>query len=220
MKRWVAVLLVPLLGGCTRHFKTPPAPVPASVSFATLPMNSFQKAVVEGLRDQLNWGTGYDASYREIPYPDGDVPKKMGACTDVVIRAYRHAGIDLQQLIHDDIACAWASYPHMYKLSGPNPNIDHRRVPNQRVYFERHWKWLTTDKKKTQDWEPGDVVEWRMPDKGTHTGVLTERLDNAGLPCVIENLGSGPEEDDALATDWEIIGHFRYQAPRQKGRKA
>ncbi len=191
MKRWAALIILPVVAGCATHYKAPSAPAaPVGSVVATLPMNSFQKEVVEGLRDQLSWGTGYDASYMEIPYPHGDVPKKKGACTDVVIRAYRNAGIDLQQLIHDDIACAWSAYPHMYKLSGPNPNIDHRRVPNQRVYFERHWKWLTTNKKKTQDWEPGDVVEWRMPDKGTHTGVLTERLDTAGLPCVIENFGN------------------------------
>jgi len=209
MKRWW-VLLVLLVAGCG-HPTTPRAPV---VVRAVLPMTKFQQVVVAGLRDQLTWGTGYDGSYVPISYPGGDVPRQKGACTDVVIRAYRRAGVDLQKLIHQDMVNAWDKYPHSFHLPAPDANIDHRRVPNQRVYFERHWKTLTNSKAQPKEWQPGDVVEWRMPVHGTHTAVLTETLDAAGLPCVIENLGNGPEEDDGLQTDWTIIGHFRYVPPK------
>src|ERR1700722_1431414 len=120
MKRWVALLLAPILVGCGAHSKAPAVPAaPVASTVAALPMSPFQKKVVDGLRDQLTWGTGYDGSYREISYPNGDVPRKKGVCTDVVIRAYRNAGIDLQQLIHNDMAVAWKAYPHIYKLPGP-----------------------------------------------------------------------------------------------------
>jgi uncharacterized protein YijF (DUF1287 family) len=202
-------LLLPLIAGCGA-VRPPKAPPATTVDLHTAPMTPFQQKVITGLRDELNWGTGYDAAYLPIPYPNGDVPREKGACTDVVIRAYRAAGLDLQKLIHEDIAGHWACYPHHYHLDAPDPNIDHRRVPNQKVYFERHWKSITLSLKDPAQWQPADVVQWRLPTHATHTGVITERLDDTGLPYVIENIGSGPVEDDALHADWTIIGHFRY----------
>lgn len=174
------------------------------------PMTPLQRVIVGGARDQLTWGTGYDARYCQISYPDGDVPRKMGACTDVVIRAYRCAGIDLQELIHKDMERAWGKYPRYKGLGAPDSNIDQRRVPNQAEYFRRHWKTLTANPSNPKDWQPGDVVEWKIFGKYEHTGLLCDDLDTAGFPFVIHNIGSGPEEQDVLrALGWKITGHFR-----------
>ena len=174
------------------------------------PLTPLQAAIVKGERDQLTWGTGYDGRYCQISYPGGDVPKAMGACTDVVIRAYRYAGIDLQRLIHEDMVKAWKKYPRYHGLAAPDTNIDQRRVPNQAEYFRRHWKTLTCDPSDPKDWQAGDVVEWKILGHYEHTGLLCDDLDSSGFPMVVDNLGSGPHEEDVLrALGWKVTGHFR-----------
>jgi len=107
--------------------------------------------IVEGARRQLIKPARYDASYRRIPYPNGDVPVDSGACTDVVVRTFRHAGYDLQRLVHEDAAKHPSGYPRIDRL---DPSIDHRRVPNLRVFLKRHGRSMPLN----QDWEPGDIV--------------------------------------------------------------
>ena len=79
----------------------------------------------------------YDGSYRRIAYPGGDVPETIGVCTDVIIRAYRAVGVDLQVKVHEDMTRAFSSYPQMWGLARPDPNIDHRRVPNLQAFLRR-----------------------------------------------------------------------------------
>jgi hypothetical protein len=167
--------------------------------------------IVEGARDELTWGTSYDPAYCRIAYPSGDVPRSKGVCTDVVIRALRHAGFDLQKLIHEDMRRDWAAYPRYPGRDSPDPNIDHRRVPNQRVFFFRHGRSIDTGSQDVRSWQPGDIVEWRLPSGRDHTGIVTDRLNAARLPYVIHNIGYGPQEEDVLrAPGWTITGHFRY----------
>ncbi len=172
------------------------------------PPTGFAARVVAGARAQI--GTAYDSGYVQISYPGGDIPADRGACSDVVIRALRHAGIDIQQLIHEDMLRAPTQYSKLATTSEPDPNIDHRRCLNQMSFLSRHAQTLTTEvSDATRDqWQPGDFVYWRQPGNRQHVGVLSDRTNAKSLPLVIHN-GSVCIEQDCL-TDWKIIGHFRY----------
>ncbi len=167
-----------------------------------------QRLIVEGARNQLSWGTRYDPSYQKISYPNGDVDRKKGVCTDVVIRSLRNAGYDLQQLIHKDISSHWGVYHRYAHNPRPDSNIDQRRVPNQRVFFRRFGVSLAMGTNDPKNWSPGDIVEWRLSSGLDHTGVLTDRLDPEWFPLVIHNIGAGAQEEDVLRS-WKITGHFR-----------
>lgn len=166
--------------------------------------------IVEGARLEAKNKTLYHNSYIRIPYPMGDVPSRIGVCTDVIIRAFRHAGIDLQELIHKDMASNFNKYPQLWGLKGPDTNIDHRRTPNQMTFFRRKGLSLTLDVNSDtlKDWRPGDIVYWRLPNGLLHCGILTDKRNSQGIPYVVHNLGVSTEED--CLTTWEIIGHFRY----------
>nr|WP_229521350.1 DUF1287 domain-containing protein [Massilia sp. IC2-477] len=94
--------------------------------------------VVAAAKEQIGVTLLYDATYQQLAYPNGDVPADRGVCTDVIVRAYRRVGIDLQELVHRDIKAAWKAYPAHWGLKRPDPNIDHRRVPNLATFFTRH----------------------------------------------------------------------------------
>lgn len=166
--------------------------------------------IVAGARLQLSWGTVYDGRYVKLSYPGGDVPKERGVCTDVVVRALRHAGHDLQKLIHEDMKVAWDAYPRYPGVTKPDRNIDHRRVPNQRVFFRRHGRTLTieTFPGKRAEWKAGDFVSWKLDSGLDHIGVLTDRRGASGWPMAIHNLSTTLEEDVLLS--WKITGHYRY----------
>jgi uncharacterized protein len=152
----------------------------------------------------------YDGSYRRIPYPGGDVPADIGVCTDVLIRAYRAAGVDLQRRVHEDMKRAFGAYPRTWGLSAPDPNIDHRRVPNLQAYFRRHGvaRPLTTD---MGDYVPGDVVTWMLPGNLPHIGLVSERRSADGQrPLMVHNIGRGPELEDMIL-GFPITGHYRYR---------
>lgn len=153
----------------------------------------------------------YDGRYFVIPYPDGDVPGHLGVCTDVVIRAYRKLGIDLQQRVHRDMQSNFAAYPskRLWGLRRPDPNIDHRRVPNLRVFFSRNGESLPISR-NPRDYRPGDLVTWMLPGNLPHIGIVTDSLAPAsGNPLIVHNIGAGPRVEDSLF-DYEITGHYRY----------
>ncbi len=155
----------------------------------------------------------YDPSYFSIPYPNGDVPADKGVCTDVIIRAYRKVGIDLQQLVHEDMTAHFSSYPQKWGLRRPDPNIDHRRVPNLMTFFERQGasRIISTC---AEDYLPGDVVCWNLKGGMTHMGLITHQLSSDGeRHLVIHNIGRGQVVEDCLF-DVKIIGHYRFGAKR------
>ncbi|MDW7673635.1 MAG: DUF1287 domain-containing protein [Bacillota bacterium] len=166
--------------------------------------------ILLGARQEVKNRTSYDAAYVSIAYPGGDVPADRGVCTDVVVRAFRNAGIDLQVLIHDDMNENFNLYPPNWGLSKPDPNIDHRRVPNQMRFFDRFGKALTFefDEESISEWQWGDVVYWRFTNGLLHTGIISDRTNGDGIPLVIHNASVALEEDCLLR--WEIIGHYRY----------
>ncbi len=156
----------------------------------------------------------YDGSYHAIPYPDGDVPSNVGVCTDVVIRAYRSLGIDLQRLVHEDMSENFDLYPseRVWGLKRPDTNIDHRRVPNLQVFFTRHGKELPiSDNAKA--FLPGDVVTWMLPGDLPHIGIITDKINPLTKNrMVVHNIGRGPKLEDMLFA-YQITGHYRY-APK------
>ncbi|MCB0488870.1 MAG: DUF1287 domain-containing protein [Cyclobacteriaceae bacterium] len=151
----------------------------------------------------------YDPSYYRIDYPNGDVPSNKGVCTDVVIRAYRKLGIDLQKEVHEDMTKNFSLYPKIWGLSKTDKNIDHRRVPNLMTFFGRYG----TVKSKSTDptsYSSGDIVAWDLGGGTTHIGILiTQRSPDGERPLVVHNIGRGQEISDCLF-DFKIIGHYCY----------
>jgi len=149
----------------------------------------------------------YDPSYRRIAFPGGDVPLDRGVCSDVVVRAYRGIGTDLQRLVNDDMRQHFAAYPQLWGLAGPDPNIDHRRVANLARFFARHGTTLAVSA-APQDYRPGDIVTWRLPGGIAHIGLVADRLVD-GRPLIVHNIGAGAQLEDVLFA-FTITGHYRY----------
>lgn len=159
--------------------------------------------------EQTTYTHTYDASYQKLDYPLGDVPQERGACTDVLIRAFRKTGVDLQKEVHEDMAANFAAYPKTWGATKTDRNIDHRRVPNLMVYFERKDKAVPVTT-KAGDYLPGDVVTWRFENGLTHTGLVTdEKSAVTGNHMIVHNIGAGAQLQDVLFA-WQIIGHYRY----------
>ena len=152
----------------------------------------------------------YDPTYYTIPYPNGDVPAGRGVCTDVIIRAYRVVGIDLQKEVHEDMKANFSKYPKKWGLKSTDKNIDHRRVPNLMFFFERKGAKLPITNKGL-DYKPGDIVTWMLPGNLSHIGLVVNRktADNKRY-MIVHNIGTGQVMQDCLAS-WKITGHYRYK---------
>lgn len=151
----------------------------------------------------------YDPSYFSISYPNGDVPKDKGVCTDVVIRAYRKLGIDLQKEVHEDMKENFKEYPKIWGLKKTDKNIDHRRVPNLMTFFKRK-KSTKSVTRKASDYKPGDIVSWSLGGGLTHIGiVVNKKSKDKKRFMIVHNIGSGQVLEDCLF-NYKIIGHYRY----------
>ena len=158
---------------------------------------------------QLGKTVKYDAAYERIAFPGGDVPLERGVCTDVIVRAYRGIGVDLQLLVNQDMHAAFGAYPKLWGLSHPDSNIDHRHVQNLAVFFKRHGKELPVSQ-SGHDYKPGDIVTWRLTDGRPHIGLVSDR-QSGGTPLMVHNIGQGAVVEDTLfASDLTITGHYRY----------
>lgn len=165
--------------------------------------------LVAAAKSQIGVTLSYDPRYEKLAYPGGDVPIERGVCTDVVVRAYRKLGIDLQQLVHQDMRKTWSAYPKLWQLKRPDRNIDHRRVPNLQTFFGRHGTTLAASSKGA-DYQAGDIVTWMVPPRLPHIGIIAAEKSAAGVPLVIHNIGSGTKMEDILFA-FPITGHYRYQ---------
>jgi len=165
---------------------------------------NISKAALELIKTNVT----YDGSYYSIAYPNGDVPKTIGVCTDVIIRTFRAIGLDLQKEIHEDMSENFDSYPKNWGLKKPDSNIDHRRVPNLMRYFDRKGKSLPITKNES-DYYPGDIVAWDLGGGITHIGMVVNILskDNKRYQ-IVHNIGAGQVLEDCLF-DYNIIGHYR-----------
>jgi len=174
-----------------------------------LPAATNAKKVVEGAKRQVGVTRYYESQYRQLGYPGGDVPADRGVCTDVVIRAYRNAGIDLQVLVHEDMKAHFDAYPRGWGLRRPDPNIDHRRVPNLATFFRRHGAALPVTT-RAADYRPGDVVTWLLTAGVPHIGVVSDvRSPRTGRYLMVHNIGRGAEIEDVLF-EYKLTGHYRY----------
>lgn len=167
--------------------------------------------LVTAALERTNHQVKYDGSYYTIEFPGGDVPPDVGVCTDVVIRSYRSIGVDLQQLVHEDMSENFDLYPskRIWGLQKPDTNIDHRRVPNLQVFFKRQGEELPVSTNSAA-FMPGDIVTWMLPGNLPHIGIVTDKIDPiTGNPMVVHNIGRGPKLDDILFV-YQMTGHYRY----------
>lgn len=165
----------------------------------------------EAARQQIGVTVEYDPAYVSLDYPGGDVPRERGVCTDVVIRALRLLGLDLQQAVHEDMAAHFAAYPKLWGLKHPDKNIDHRRVPNLQTYFTRRG-WSLPLTQERADYRAGDLVTCLVADTLPHIMVVSDRRAEDGTPLIIHNIGRGTQEEDVLFA-FPLTGHYR---PRER----
>jgi uncharacterized protein YijF (DUF1287 family) len=172
--------------------------------------------IATAARAQIGVTNYYDPAYRKLGFPGGDVPPDRGVCTDVVVRALRAArGIDLQQRVNEDLRAHWDAYPHprSWNSRRPDPNIDHRRVPNLMRYFERSGAALPVTR-RAADYLPGDIVAWDLGGGVLHIAVVAGRVSANDVPLVVHNIGSGTREEDILF-GYTVIGHYRLPPTRR-----
>jgi uncharacterized protein YijF (DUF1287 family) len=174
------------------------------------PISEFAKRLSDAAIGLTKDKVTYDPTYFRIKYPNGDVPADKGVCTDVVIRAYRKLDIDLQQKVHEDMAKNFKKYPQNWKLSGPDSNIDHRRVPNLMTFFSKFGtvKPITN---RAKDYQPGDIVTWNISGSMTHIGIVVNlKSEDKTRYLISHNMGGGQEIADWLFA-YKIIGHYVYE---------
>ena len=198
--------------------------VSAEQTSNTAPATLAQKLAAAAV-ERTSHPVRYDPAYVGIKYPMGDVPADTGVCSDVIIRSYRNLGIDLQVLVHNDMRRAFGKYPKRWGHKRTDKNIDHRRVPNLRVFFSRHGKKLKISN-IAADYKPGDLVTWDLTGtknsslihtKLPHIGIVTSRSTPDGArPLIAHNIGEGPKLNDILF-EYKITGHYRYQ-PKSRAR--
>lgn len=181
-----------------------------AVNFATEITSEEIKKMLASAMEQTKTTRSYDPAYIVLAYPNGDVPPETGVCSDVVIRAFRRAGMDLQKEIHEDMLKNFAAYPKKWGLKSPDANIDHRRVPNLQTFFTRRGKSLAITNSGA-DYNPGDVVAWHLDNRGTtHIGLVSNIWnEKTKRYAIIHNIGGGTNAEDVLF-DWKIVGHYRY----------
>ena len=167
------------------------------------------KQLLASAFEQTGITTGYDPAYVSLAYPGGDVPLETGVCSDVIVRAFRRANIDLQKEVHEDMKASWAMYPRKWGNASPDSNIDHRRVLNLMTFFQRRGKAQQISANR-QDYLPGDIVAWDLGGGVPHIGIVSNLArESTRNFLIIHNIGAGAKTEDVLF-NWTIIGHYRY----------
>jgi uncharacterized protein len=169
---------------------------------------TIRKLVAGGIA-QTAVTTSYDPAYVALTYPGGDVSASTGVCTDVIVRAYRQIGIDLQRAVHEDMQRNFAAYPQIWGLRQPDKNIDHRRVANLMTFFKRRGAELPISK-NSADYLPGDIVTYDLGEKiGLHIAIVTNIKDTNGYYQMVHNACCGTKVE-TIPRSWKINGHYRY----------
>lgn len=172
--------------------------------------NDFYSQLVSAALDLTKQNVKYDPGYFSIAYPNGDIPCDKGVCTDVIIRAYRKLGIDLQEEVHEDMNANFSAYPKNWGLSHTDTNIDHRRVPNLITFFSRKGITLPITN-KPQDYQPGDIVCWDLGNGIKHIGIVVNKKSSVyDRYQIVHNIGAGQVIEDCLFR-FKIIGRYRYK---------
>jgi uncharacterized protein YijF (DUF1287 family) len=204
MKSITALLIAILFLGCSQKEKN-------KIQAVNTQATTFEEKLSIAAISIIDPTIEYDPSYISIKYPNGDVPKNKGVCTDVVIRAYRKLGIDLQKEVHEDMKANFSKYPNLKKwgMTKTDTNIDHRRVPNLEVFFERKGIKLAITENEN-DYKTGEIVTWMVNGKLPHIGIITNKKSADGKRnLIVHNVGYGQVLEDCLFS-YEIVGHFKY----------
>lgn len=210
----IAAPLLALLAAACSQPSSPPAqrvdakvwPAPSSEPAAPSP------PLVAAARAQVGVVRLYDPAYVPLSYPGGDVAPDRGVCTDVVIRALRVQGLDLQRSVHEDMRANFAAYPALWRASSTDRSIDHRRVPNLRRWFERQG-WSLPVSANAGDYRAGDVVTWDLGRGQTHIGIVSDRRSwDRQRPLILHNIARGTREEDVLFA-YTVTGRYRPQLP-------
>lgn len=213
--RLVILLVLLAVAGCQRHSSSS-----GSASGIRVPPRSTEWPLPQGASPQLKpflasaieqtkITTGYDPAYVAIDYPGGDVPPETGVCSDVIVRAFRRAGIDLQKEVHEDMNVAWAEYPRRWENARPDSNIDHRRVLNLMTFLQRKGKAQPITANRP-DYLPGDIVAWDLGGGVPHIGIVSNLAPESTRNfLIIHNIGAGTRAEDVLF-NWKVTGHYRY----------
>ena len=185
------------------------AAVAKQASSITSAREQFLQRLVKAAVERTQHSVRYDPAYVGIPYPNGDVPADTGVCTDEIIRAYRTVGVDLQKEVYEDMKQNFSSYRQKGKRrSKPDKNIDHRRVPNLMVFFERKGESLPATR-HAEDYKPGDLVTYDLGGGVPHIAIVVDQKGASGAYMIVHNIGEGPKMEDVLFR-WKITGHYRY----------
>ncbi len=181
--------------------RAPAGPFPAHDTRPSPPL-------VAAARAQIGVVRRYDPAYVRLDYPGGDVAADRGVCTDVVIRALRTQGLDLQRAVHEDMRANFERYPRAWGARATDRSIDHRRVPNLRRWFERQG-WSLPVSPSPQDYRPGDLVTWDLGRGQTHIGIVSDRRSgDRRRPLILHNIARGTQEEDVLFA-YAITGRYR-----------
>ena len=172
---------------------------------------SFASKLVHAALDRTKQTVRYDPAYVQLAYPGGDVPPETGVCTDEVIRSYRALGLDLQEIVHEDMKANFSAYPKQWGLSSTDKNIDHRRVPNLQTFFKRRGASLPVTQ-DSGDYKPGDLITCTVAGKLPHIAMVVPAPDG-GRPWIVHNIGAGPQMEDRLF-EFPLTGHYRWH-PRK-----
>lgn len=203
---WI-LLIVVLFYSCSQKEKE------KTLSFAaTRTSNTFEEKLSEAAISIIDPSIDYDPAYFSIKYPNGDIPKNKGVCTDVIIRSYRKLNIDLQEEVHEDMAANFSEYPNLKKwgMTKTDTNIDHRRVPNLEIFFERKGKKLSVSE-DAKDYKTGEIVTWMINGKLPHIGIITNKKSEDGKRnLIVHNVGGGQVLEDCLF-EYKIVGHYSYK---------
>lgn len=188
---------------------------PAQVSIGdAISHGDFLRHLVAAAIERTHHSVRYVSGYVRMGYPGGDVPPDTGVCTDEIIRSYRAVGVDLQKEVHEDMLRNFAAYPNRWGRTHPDSNIDHRRVPNLMVFFERKGETLPITA-RAEDYAPGDLVTWDLGRGVPHIGIVVDQKSRgSGRSMIVHNIGEGPKMEDVLFS-WKITGHYRYFGPQQ-----
>jgi len=206
MKRFCFLLFFQILISCHQSNKD------VAVSNDNFIPKKFSEKLSRAAISIIDPSIHYDPSYFKIEYPNGDVPKNKGVCTDVIIRSYRKLGVDLQKEVHKDLLQNFTAYPNLKKwgMTKTDTNIDHRRVPNLEIFFERKGIKLPVTK-NPNDYKTGEIVTWMINDKLPHIGIVTHKKSHDGKRnLIVHNVGNGQVLEDCLFA-YKIVGHFKYE---------
>ena len=175
-------------------------------------VKTFEEKLSEAAISIIDPSIDYDPAYFSIKYPNGDIPANKGVCTDVIIRTYRKLNIDLQKEVHEDMIANFSKYPNLKKwgMKKTDTNIDHRRVPNLEVFFERRGTKLPVTQNPA-DYKTSELVTWMINGKLPHIGIITNKKSEDGKRnLIVHNVGGGQVLEDCLF-EYEIVGHYSYK---------